>query len=304
MQQFSWDEFRLVKAVADTQSLGGAAEALGLNHSTVFRRLNALEEQLGSRLFERSRTGYTLTAGGEEMVALAARMADEIVNFERKVAGRDIKPSGELRVTTADTIFAYLLAPMLNGFRKQCPDIMVEVIVDNRSLNLSRRDADVALRASREPPETLVGRRLASLSCAAFASRDLAATLGPDRPVMQAPWVGFADPIADIDPARWLARTVPAAQVVVRINAMSSVLAAIEAGLGCGVLPCFVGDRCPNLVRLDLPVIENASSLWLLTHPDLRQSARVRVFLDYAGRELGRMRRLIEGEAPASAIPA
>jgi len=298
MQQFSWDEFRLVKAIADTQSLGGAGESLGLNHSTVFRRLNALEGQLGSRLFERSRTGYTLTAGGEEMVALASRMAEEIVNFERKVAGRDIKPSGELRVTTADTIFAHLLAPLLIGFRNQCPDITVEIIVDNRNLNLSRRDADIALRAAREPPETLVGRRLATLSWAVFASRKLTQSLPSGIEMTQAPWIGLADPIADIAAAKWMASAIPSSQVRVRVNAMSSVLAAIEAGLGYGVLPCFVGDRCPGMVRINQPVLEGASSLWILTHPDLRQSARVRVFLDYAGRELGRMRKLIEGETP------
>ncbi len=301
MQQFSWDEFRLVKAIADTQSLGGAGEALGLNHSTVFRRLNALEEQLGSRLFERSRIGYTLTAGGEEMVALAARMADEIVDFERKVAGRDIKPSGELRVTTADTIFAHLLAPLLIGFGKQCPDITVEVIVDNRNLNLSRRDADVALRAAREPPETLVGRRLATIAWGVFASRKLVDSLPQDIPMTQAPWIGLAEPIADIAAARWMAKTIPASQVRVRVNAVSSVLAAVEAGLGYAVLPCLVGDRCASMVRIDQPVIEGASSLWILTHSDLRQSARVRVFLDYAGKELARMRKLIEGEAPVTA---
>lgn len=297
MQQLSWDEFRLVKAIADTRSLGGAAEQLGLNHSTLFRRLNAVEEQLGSRLFERSRSGYALTAAGEEMVALAAEMADRVVAFERKVAGRDIKPSGELRVTTADTIFAFLLAPILDGFRVQYPDIVVEIIVENRSLNLSRRDADVALRAARDPSETLVGRRIATLAWATFAPNRFRNANGRFPDITEAPWIGLADPIADIASARWMEQAVPAARIAVRVNAMASVLSAAEAGLGYAVLPCFVGDHCPNMTRIGDPVVENASGLWLLTHPDLRHSARVRAFLDYCGRELGKQRRLIEGGA-------
>jgi len=201
MQPLSWDEFRLVKAIADTRTLAGAAETLSLNHSTVFRRLNAVEDQLGSRLFERSRTGYALTAAGEEMLELADHMAERIVAFERKVAGRDVKPSGELRVTTADTIFAALLAPILVGFREQCPDIRVEVLVENRDLNLSRRDADVALRAAREPPETLVGRRIASIGWAAFAPRALAAPDGTFPDVAAVPWIGYGEPLAQIAPA-------------------------------------------------------------------------------------------------------
>src|SRR6201986_5113845 len=103
----NWDDYRYVRAVAETRSLVGAAELLGVNHSTVFRRINALEEGLGARLFERGRAGYALTAAGEEMVPLASRMGEEITSFERRIAGRDIKPSGELRVTTNDTLMAH-----------------------------------------------------------------------------------------------------------------------------------------------------------------------------------------------------
>ncbi len=296
MQPLSWDEFRLVKAIADTRTLAGAAETLGLNHSTVFRRLNAVEDQLGSRLFERSRTGYALTAAGEEMLELADDMAERIVAFERKVAGRDVKPSGELRVTTADTIFTALLAPILLGFREQCPDIRVEVLVENRDLNLSRRDADVALRAAREPPETLVGRRVAAIGWAAFAPRALAAADGRFPDLADAPWIGYGEPLAQIAPARWLARTAPAERIALRVNTVAAAFAAAEAGLGYAVLPCLIGNASPLLARIAPSDAADTSGLWLLTHPDLRHSARVRAFLDYAGRELTKRRRLIEGE--------
>jgi DNA-binding transcriptional LysR family regulator len=296
MQPLSWDEFRLVKAIADTRTLAGAAETLGLNHSTVFRRLNAVEDQLGSRLFERSRTGYALTAAGEDMLELADHMAERIVAFERKVAGRDVKPSGELRVTTADTLFATLLAPILIGFRQNYPDITVEVIVDNRNLNLSRRDADVALRAAREPPETLVGRRIASVAWSAFAPLALAKPDGSLPALDEAPWIGFADPLSRVVPARWLEDNVPASRIALRLNAVASLFAAAEAGLGYCLLPCFVGNSSARLTRITRAEIDSSSGLWLLTHPDLRHSARVRAFLDYAGRELAKQRRPIEGE--------
>ncbi len=118
----SWDDFRYVKAIADTRSLAGAAEALGVNHSTVFRRLGQIEQQLGSRLFERGRGGYGLTPCGEEMVELAERMGEDIVSFERRVTGQDLRPSGELRVTTSDTMLQHLLNDVLIGFRRAlCP---------------------------------------------------------------------------------------------------------------------------------------------------------------------------------------
>ncbi len=156
----SWDDFRLVKAVADARSLVGAAEHLGLNHSTVFRRLGALEAQLGTKLFERSRTGYAATAAGEEMMTLAASMDQDITDFERKIAGRDVKPAGDLRVTTNDAFITHLLTPPFASFCRAFPDIRLEVIIGNQSLNLSKRDADVAIRATAKPSEALVGRRM------------------------------------------------------------------------------------------------------------------------------------------------
>src|SRR5437016_12731589 len=116
MADLSWDDFRYAKAIAEARSLGGAAEMLGVNHSTVFRRLAQIEHRLGSRLFERSRAGYALTPCGEEMVRLADRMGEDIVAFERKVTGHDLRLSGELRITTNDTVLVHLLSDVLAAF--------------------------------------------------------------------------------------------------------------------------------------------------------------------------------------------
>ena len=117
-KNLAWDDFRLIKAIADVRSLPAAAALLGINHSTVFRRLGQIEEALGAKLFERHRSGYTLTTAGEEMVALAQRVDDDITAFTRKMAGRELAPAGELRVTTNDSLLIHLLTPLFVKFRK------------------------------------------------------------------------------------------------------------------------------------------------------------------------------------------
>ena len=121
LQHLAWDDFRLVKTIAETRGLAGAAERLGVNHSTVFRRLGQLEESLGVKLFERHRTGYALTAAGEEMAALAERMEEDVATFARKLAGQAVSPAGELRVTTNDTLLVHLLTPIFARFTERLP---------------------------------------------------------------------------------------------------------------------------------------------------------------------------------------
>ena len=158
--QIPWDDFRLVKAIADTRTLNGAADALSINHSTVFRRLADLEKRIGIIIFERHRTGYSLTSAGEEMVQLAMRMDEDVNAFTRKLMGNKLIPSGELRVTTNDTLLVYLLMPIFASFRRAYPTINLDIVLSNQVLNLSKRDADIAIRATDNPPETLVGRRM------------------------------------------------------------------------------------------------------------------------------------------------
>src|SRR5918998_4996409 len=147
-QHLDWDDFKLVKIIAEANGLAGAADRLGVNHSTVFRRLGQLEEGLGVKLFERHRTGYALTAAGEEMTALAERMEEDVATFARKLAGQVVSPAGELRITTNDTLLVHLLTPVFARFASACPDVRLDVVLTNQALNLSKRDADVAIRAT------------------------------------------------------------------------------------------------------------------------------------------------------------
>jgi DNA-binding transcriptional LysR family regulator len=287
-----WDDLRLVKAIRDAHSLNGAAKILGLNHSTIFRRLVALEEKLGVRLFERGRDGYSATAAGAEMAALADRMAEDITEFERRVAGRDVEPSGQLRITTNDTILMHLLTPILASFRTVHAAISLDIIIGNEALNLSRRDADIAVRATDRPPETLVGRRIAGIAWAkygpapAHSRSDGSAT---------AAWVGYGDNLSTVAALRGLYAATPADQIVYRVNTVLGAAEAIAAGIGCGFLPAFLGDRVPGIVRIGAAICDLGGSLWLLTHPDLRHAVRIRAFMDHVGSALLRQRKSIEG---------
>jgi DNA-binding transcriptional LysR family regulator len=293
----AWDDFRLVKSIAEAQGLAGAAERLGVNHSTVFRRLGQLEERLRLKLFERHRTGYALTTAGEEMAVLAARMDDEVAGFARKLAGQAISPAGELRVTTNDTLLVHLLTPIFAAFCAKCPDVRLDVVLSNQALNLSKRDADVAIRATDNPPETLVGRRVATIAWALYGrAADFPAPGSVDLvSLYERPWIALGDNLGAVKAARFVRDRVALERIVYKVNTVLGLAEAVEASIGVGPLPCFIADVRPALVRLSPPNPDFSAGLWLLTHPDLRQSARVRVFLDFIAAEIVKRRRAIEG---------
>jgi DNA-binding transcriptional LysR family regulator len=292
----SWDDFRYVKAIAEARSLAGAADALAVNHSTVFRRLAQIEQQLGSRLFERGRAGYALTACGEQMVELAERMGEEIIGFERRVTGQDLRPSGELRVTTNDVLLLYLLNDVLVGFRRAYPEIVLDVVVSNQRLNLSKRDADVAVRATYHNPDPLAGAKVARIAWAVFGAAALAGEpFDPARDARHHDWIAFADATSIARAMKWLKDHADEKRIVYKINTMIGLAQAAAGGAGLALLPCYVGAAVPGLAQLSPPLRELEGELWLLTHPDLRNTARVRAFLDFCADEITRRRKIIEG---------
>jgi DNA-binding transcriptional LysR family regulator len=290
----SWDDFRYVKAIADTRSLAGAAQSLGVNHSTVFRRLGQIEQQLGSRLFERGRAGYSLTACGEDMVRLADRVSEDINAFERKVTGQDLRPSGELRITSSDMVLLHLLTDVLVDFRRAYPEITIDFVVSNVLLNLSKRDADVAVRATYQPPESLSGKRVCRIAWAVYGAKTRPMLFNPVTDVARNDWVGYADQLAVARAAKWLKERGGEDRLVYKVNTMLSLAEAVAGGIGLALLPCFVGETAPGLTRLSPPLPELEGELWLLTHPDLRNTARVRTFLDYCAAEMAKRRKVLE----------
>ncbi|MGF7208468.1 DNA-binding transcriptional LysR family regulator [Skermanella aerolata] len=301
-KDLAWDDFRLVKAIADAKGLPAAAARLGINHSTVFRRLRQIEAALGVALFERHRLGYVATAAGEEMVALADRLDEDITAFTRKVSGRELSPAGELRVTTNDTLLVHLLTPLFAAFLRQCPEMRLDVVLSNQPLNLSKRDADVAIRATDNPPETLVGRRAARIAWALYGRAADFPYPGaiPIERLFDRPWVALGEDLAAMKAVRFVREHVPPERIAYRTNTVLGLGEAVETGIGIGHLPCFIADARPGLVRLAEPDPELAADLWLLTHPDLRHAPRVRIFLDFLAAEIARQRRLIEGSLGGS----
>ena len=298
MPELDWGDLRHALAVAEARSLAGAARQLGVNHTTVLRRLDALEDRLGARLFDRRRSGYSPTDAGEVVVAQARRMADQVDEIERRVLGRDRELTGALRVTTAFVVMDHLLPEPLGAFSRAYPGIEVEVVENRVLLDLSRRradaetplaqrEADVALRLSPHVAEHLVGRQLGTSQCRVYALRG-----APDLPqaptplselVRDAPWVAFERDARSRVYDRWMERHLASARVPVRVDIFNAVAAVLRTGVGVGVLPTFMQGRHPELVPVSDPIPELAVPLWMLTHPDLRDTARVRAFMQHVG---------------------
>lgn len=303
----AWDDIRLVAAIAAAGTLPAAATRLGLDHSTVFRRLRRIDDALGTPAFERGRAGYNPTEAGAEIAALAARIEEDRDAVLRRVAGRAPSPAGEVRIATSDALLSGLLLPLLAEFGTACPDVRLDLVTGNTALNLSRRDADVAIRASNSPPDTLVGRRVARIAWAPYAATPPGAAPAHDALTADdaalfaadAPWVGFGDALSGLSAAAHLRAHLPdERRIAARFDTVGGLVAGVEAGLGRGLLPCFAAARRPALARLATPIDALATDLWLLTHPDLRQVPRVRVLLDFLAERLAALRPAIEGLAP------
>ncbi|QDL94361.1 LysR family transcriptional regulator (plasmid) [Paroceanicella profunda] len=291
-RDLSWDDFRLVGAIRAERSLPAAAARVGIAHSTMFRRLGQIEESLGTLLFERHRSGYVPTPAGEEMAGVAAAMEERVAGFSRRLAGQEIAVSGEIRVTTSDTLLVHLLTPHLAAFRAACPGVRLDMVLANAALNLSRRDADVAIRATDAPPETLVGRRVARLAWALYGPAEAAV---PADLLTGCDWVSLEDGSGRMKVVKHVEATVPPERLAYRVNSVLGLAEAVAAGLGIGYLPCFIADTRPGLRRLAAPDPDFGADLWLLTHPDLRRVPRIRALLDHLAEALSGQRRMLEG---------
>lgn len=280
----NWDDLRFFLAVARTGSLSAAARALAVNHSTVFRRIGALEEGVSARLFERRARGYALTAVGERMLTIAEQVEDDILALSRTVLGADTSLRGPVRVATVDELLA-LIAPRLYRFYERYPDIELEVSAEPRIVSLTRREADVALRPGGRPDEPdVVGRRLCGLAAAVYASPAYIARHGQperDHDLDEHRFVGMASSSVRVSMSRMLRELVAEPRIAFRANNMLGQLAGARAGFGLAILPCFMGDPEPGLVRVVDPDPDHVAGVWLLIHGDLRQTARVRALVDF-----------------------
>jgi DNA-binding transcriptional LysR family regulator len=296
-----WNDPRLVLAVHKARSLTAAARALGVDHSTAFRRLNALEKKLGVRLFERLPGGaYRATPEGERMAAAAERMEDAALALARDIAGRDHRLSGRLRVTSSETIAYSRLTRHLAAFREAHPGIVVELAITNRVLSLSRREADVALRPVRPREGELWGRKLANVAWTLYASRShlksIGGPLARGDEISRHRLIGWEEHSTGIMAADWLRSAAPDEAFVYRTSSLVNQLVAAKAGIGLALLPCYLADQERELVRaLAHPIADLKGELWMVTHAELKATARVRAFFDVVGEGLIGERSSFEG---------
>jgi len=293
-----WDDYRFFLAVARKTSVKQAADQLGVNRSTVLRRITGFEKRLGVRLFERLPNGYFTTPAGDEMLAFAEKMEALSNDVDRHIAGRDKKLSGTIRVSLSGALATYVLMPDLAAFAQAHPDIRLEIQSTYGMPDLARREADVAIHISNDPPEDLVGRRVVKVARAAYIGADFVnAGQEPDthsaRPDPRQNWIGWSSEPSSM---QWVEDSdFPDLPITTVITDPYATIKALEAGMGMTILPCYLGDSEPGLRRVPPGNLQWQMDLWVLTHKDLRNTARIRKFTGYITNALIRQRDLLEG---------
>ncbi|WP_448191997.1 LysR family transcriptional regulator [Azospirillum sp. sgz301742] len=286
-----WENLRFFAELARSGSLSAASRRLRVDHTTVSRRVSALEAELGVRLFDRLPRGYALTEAGERVADLAGRLEEDAFAIERFARGQSDAPSGSVRLSAPPVVASALLAPRLAPFRRRFPQVVLELIGDSRAISLSRREADLAIRLQAPEDPGLVARKLGSMAYALYADAGYLA----ERADAAWEFVAYDDSLDHVPQQRWLLAVAGDRPVVFRANDLASLFAAARAGLGVAALPCFLGDPDPGLVRLPADAAPAARELWLLVHPDLRRAAPVRAAMDFLIELVAGNRALLEG---------
>jgi DNA-binding transcriptional LysR family regulator len=285
-----WDDLKVLLALSRKGSARGAAKELGVSNSTVTRRLDDMEHNLHTRLFDRTPDGYKLTGAGEQVLPTAEHVEELVLAAERKITGGDQELEGSIRVTLPPVSRMGFLVRRLAEFAEQYPGIELELMSSLDALDLSRREADIAIRvmpAHTSPPEYLIGRLLSPITASAYVHRKM---LNPDKPedVSHLPWIG-KNPVEQKE--EWLANTdYPLQPVRHAIIDVSLLIEAVRWGMGMAYMPCFSCYNDPDIVRVPGATIFHHADMWVLTHKDLRLSARMRVVREIIAEEFAKIR--------------
>lgn len=282
MQPVLWDDVRYFLAVQRRGSHKGAARLVRVDPTTVARRIAALEEALGAKLFMRTPDRLLPTTAGLTFAAHAERVEAEVLAAERALDAADARLEGAVRVTATDGFVHYLLVPALAQFRQAHPALAIELRTDTSLLDLSRREADVAIRLARPKEPALVARRLGTLPFALFAGESYLVRRGTPRSLAALSaheWIGFDASLDQLPQVKWLRSVVPRLRYVVRANTTTTQVLTCAEGHGIALLPVFVAAREPRLRRLLPRVVGPTRELWAVTHVDMRANARVEAFI-------------------------
>jgi DNA-binding transcriptional LysR family regulator len=281
ISQMDWDDLRYVLALKRLNTLSAVAQSFGESHSTVGRRLRAIERKLGARLFDQTPEGFVATPAGQDYAEAAERVEAEVLALQARVAGQDKRLQGKLRVTTMDLLYSHYQAAF-TSFIERYAGIELTVVVTNNASSLTRREADVALRLTNAPPQDLVGRRIGQLDFAPYASRALVARYGADPTQPDYPWLHLDERSNPKWLDEWLAANAPNARIAMRIEANAVMLReAIASGVGVSFASTAEADADPRLQRVGPVLTAFSQGCWLLTLPDLRSTRRVLAFMDH-----------------------
>ena len=301
MSTFAWDDLRYFLAFARAGGMLAAAKTLGVNQSTVQRRITELQECVGHGLVERHHGSYRLTALGEQLRPAAEGVETAVAAFERHLAACDKGLAGTVRVTCGSGIANRLQrTPLIDAFHARYPGLRVELVASDRFLDLSKGEADIAIRLGEPKDEALVGRKIADASWSVYASRTYLERHGRPHNVEDLNChliVGCDGPIANYPGARWLRTAAPQATVTIRSDHWQGVMLALKAGAGLVALPHWQGDSESELVR----VIEDTGLVlpyYLLMHRDMQHTPRVRAFADFVSSEIKSFRALLSNGSP------
>jgi DNA-binding transcriptional LysR family regulator len=294
---FDWDDLRYFLAVARHGSTIAAAKALDLSQSTVHRRLADLEKRIGRNIVVRHATGYRLTEVGMALQPWAEQVERAVDSLERYLVAADDTPTGSIRVTCSESIgYRLTQSLLLETFQNRHPGLRVELIMSDRFLDISKGEADVAIRAGIPNEETLVGRKIADVPWAFYCSRAYLARHGRvERPedIAGHSVIGFDGDIRDHHAAKWLRSVAPTARVVARSNTVAGLLMTVKSGVGLAPLPVPLAAGESDLVLVLGPLPGLYSPIYLLTHPDLRHMPRVRTFFDFIIAEIDSVRSVL-----------
>ncbi len=271
---WQWDDVRFFLAVSRTRSLSGAARALRVDHATVGRRIIAFEEQLGSKLFDRTPDGFAITAAGQTILNQCEAMESAATSVDRLVAGHDERLSGLVRIATTEGLAHIMIVPALAMLAGTHPQLQVEVMTDPRPLNIARRQADIAVRLARPTDADLLCRKLGDFGLALYASR---AYLGAHGVPERSKGLAGHTSVSYLGAPSWFNEALSGTRVVFFSNSPFVQMRAVAAGIGTGIIPCCLGDDYPDLQRLWSADQPELRPVWMVIHRDLRRVARIRL---------------------------
>nr|WP_320009881.1 LysR family transcriptional regulator [uncultured Desulfobulbus sp.] len=288
MHAKGWDDYLYFLKVASCGTIKGASQELGVNYSSVFRRINALEEKLEVRLFERLKSGYRLTQAGEDILERVQQVEEHMDAIERLIQGKDVHLRGTIHISTTDTIGYYWLPPYIRRFKELYPDIILDVDIKTRFTSLSKREADIVLPAVNNQPDYMVGKKLAPIHVRLYASQSYIAQHGaPKTPadIFDHRILLPNESLAGLPANKWLRQHADEEKTAACSDKLSGLYHLALQDMGLTVLPHYLGGADPRLVELMPLPAECNHHIWILTHPDIRFTARVKAFMQFMYKE-------------------